>query len=101
MRSRIERGDYMTEFPELREALHAWAQEAVVTLRADSDAAYEGVGVPEWACDADGVFRNIARPMDGWDFHKLRQLQELTSWPVVEKAFHRDARLNRQIDTLV
>ena len=39
--------------------------------------------------------------MDGWDFHKRRQLQELTSWPVVEKAFHGDTRLNCQIDTLV
>jgi Apea-like HEPN len=91
----------MTAFPALREALHAWILEAVAVLAADHDAPYEGFNIPEWKCDADGVFRNIARPLDGWDFHKLRQLQQLASWPNVEKAFQEDGRLNRQIDTFV
>ena len=76
-------------------------QEAVAALAADGDAAYEGLDTPEWRCDWDGIFRNIARPMDGWDFRKRRQLQQLTSWPAVEKAFHEDDRLSYQIDTLV
>ena len=73
----------MTEFPELREALHAWMLQALASLTADSDAAYEGLDVPEWNVDPDGVFRNIARPIDGWDFRKRRQLQQLTRWPSV------------------
>jgi hypothetical protein len=96
-----EKDDCMTEFPALREALQVWVQEAVTMLAADTDAAYEGIDTPEWKCDADGIFRNIARPMDGWDFHKLRQLQQLTSWPQVEKAFHENDRLSRQIDDVV
>ena len=91
----------MTEFPGLREALRAWMLEAVATLTADSDAAYEGLDVPGWNVDPDGVFRNIARPIDGWDFHKRRQLEQLTSWPSVERAFDADERLSRQVDTFV
>ena len=91
----------MTEFPALREALQVWMQEAIAALTADGDAAYDGLDTPEWGCDADGIFRNIARPMDGWDFRKRRQLQQLTSWPAVEEVFHEDDRLNCQIDTLV
>jgi len=91
----------ITEFPALREPLHAWMLEAVATLTADSDAAYEGFGLPAWKCDPDGIFRNIARPVDGWDFHKLRQLQQLATWSNVEKAFQEDSRLSRQVDTVV
>jgi hypothetical protein len=91
----------MTEFPGLKEALQAWMMEAVATLTADSDAAYEGLGVPEWGVDPDGVFRNIARPIDGWDFRERRQLQQLASWPNVEQAFDADDRLSRQVDTFV
>jgi PIN like domain/Apea-like HEPN len=76
-------------------------QEAVATLTEDGDGAYEGLDAPEWNCNAGGVFRNIARPVDGWDFRKRRQLQELASWPPVEQAFRGDTRLSRQIGTLV
>jgi len=76
-------------------------QEAVAALTADSDAAYEGVGVPEWNCDTDGIFRNIVRPMDGWDFRKRRQLKQLASWPNVEQAVHKDDHLSRQVDIFV
>lgn len=91
----------MGEFPALQEALQTWMHDAVVALTADSEAAYEGLDIPEWACDADGIFRNIARPVDGWDFRKRRQLQLLASWPAVEKVFHADERLSCQIDTFV
>ena len=57
--------------------------------------------MPGWRCDPDGVFRNIARPMDAWDFHKLRQFQQLSSWSGVEKAFRADDRLSCQVDTAV
>jgi hypothetical protein len=75
--------------------------EAVATLTADSDPADEGLDVPEWNVDPDGIFRNIARPIYGWDFHKRRQLQQLTSWPSVERAFDADERLSRQVNTFV
>jgi hypothetical protein len=91
----------MTEFPGLREALQAWMLEAVVTLTADSDAAYEGLDVPGWNVDSDGVFRNIARPIDDWDFRKREQLRQLASWANVNRAFDADDRLSRQVDTFV
>ena len=91
----------MTQFPVLRETLRVWISDAIAALMTDDDAAYEGFGVPEWRCDADGIFRNVARPLDGWDFRKRRQLGQLASWPDVERAFHADDRLNRQVGTPV
>ena len=91
----------MTEFPGLREALHTWVLEAVATLTADSDAAYEGPDLSQWNVDPDGVFRNIARPIDRWDFRKRGQLQQLASWPSVKQAFDADDLLSRQVDTFV
>jgi hypothetical protein len=91
----------MTEFPALREALHAWMLEATAALVDDPDAAYEGLGTPGWRCDPDGIFRNIARLMDAWDFRKLRQFQQLSSWPDVDKVFHEDSRLSCQVDTVM
>jgi hypothetical protein len=75
--------------------------EAVATLAADQDAPYEGLGLPAWKRDPDGIFRNVARPIDDWDFRKLRQRQQLASWPNVEKAFKEDSRLSHQVDTVV
>ena len=73
-----------------REELTMAAGEEIRELPVGQDlaAAYEGLDVPEWNCDADGISRNIARPMDGWDFRKRRQLQQLASWPIIEQAVH-------------
>jgi hypothetical protein len=61
----------------------------------------EGLGEPQWRRDADGIFRNMARPYDEWDFRKRRQLGQLASWPAAEHAFHADERLSHQIGTMV
>jgi hypothetical protein len=90
----------MAEFDALREALLAWIIDAMAFL-SDNDAAYEGLDIPAWRCDGDGIFRNIARPLDAWDFRKRRQLTELASWTGVEQAFHEDERLSRQVGTLI
>jgi hypothetical protein len=97
----LRSGFSMTEFPALREALCTWLLDAAASLMTDHDAQSEGLDLPRWNRDTDGVFRNIARPIDGWDFRYLRRLQQLASWPAVEKVFQEDSRLGRQIDTLV
>src|ERR1039457_2098954 len=91
----------MTQFSALQEAMYAWMVDAAASLMTDHDARYEGLGLHGWDRDADGIFRNIARPIDGWDFRYLRRLQHLASWLTVEKVFQEDSRLSLQVDTLV
>jgi Apea-like HEPN len=91
----------MSEFPELKEALRAWAHGAAASLIDDPNARYVGRDLPQWGCDSDGIFRDIVRPVDGWDYRYLEKLKYLASWPRVEKAFQDDDRLSRQINTLV
>jgi hypothetical protein len=91
----------MAKFPALKEALRRWALEVVAGLADDRTARYVGIGLPQWGCDPDGIFRDIARPMDGWDYRNLERFKHLASWPGVIRELHDNDQLSRQIDTLV
>jgi len=91
----------MAEFPELKEALRKWTVEVVASLADDRTARHVGIGWPQWGCDPDGIFRDIARPMGGWDYRNLDRFKYLASWPSVIKVLLDDDQLSRQIDTLV
>jgi hypothetical protein len=91
----------MTEFPALREALHTWALDVASTFADDSEVHYQEQSLPRWECDPDGIFRNISRPAEVWNFKRYQSLRDLDRWQGVETAFHEDGRLNRQVDIFV
>jgi hypothetical protein len=77
----------MAEFPELKAALHQWMQEVTSTLVSDPNAPYVRMDLAQWGVDPDGVFRDIERPMDGWDYRYLEKFQNLASWSEITKIF--------------
>jgi hypothetical protein len=91
----------VAEFPELKEALGAWVNDAIDRLSRDVTARDYTTDLGHWHRDADGVFRDTERPVEVWDRHAVHSLLELSSWAAVLDALQGDRRLNDQVDTLV
>lgn len=91
----------MAVFPELKEALGAWVNGAVDGLSRDPTARDYTTDVGHWRRDADGIFRDIERPIEVWDRHAVQRLFDLPGWSAVLDALQSDHRLHDQVDTLV
>ena len=91
----------MAGFPELKDALRAWVNDAIDQLSRDASARDYTTDLGHWRRDADGVFRDIERPIEVWDRHAVQSLFDLPSWAAVLDALQGDSRLSNQVDTLV
>jgi len=91
----------MAEFPELKNALRAWVNDAIDRLSHDSAAQDYTTDLGHWQRDSDGVFRFADRPIVVWDRIAVNNLFDLPSWAAVLDVLHGDSRLSDQLDTLV
>jgi len=91
----------MAEFPELKDALRAWVNDAIDRLSNDNAAQDYTTDLGHWQRDSDGVFRFAERPIVVWDRMAVNNLFDLPSWAAVLDLLHGDSRLSDQMDTLV
>jgi hypothetical protein len=87
----------MADFPQLKNALLNWVNEAISRLATDSNARYRTTDLSHWQCDPDRIFRDIERDIELWDRQSVNSLVELPSWAAVLDIIHADDRLNRQL----
>ena len=91
----------MAEFPELKDALRAWINDAINRLSHDNAAQDYTTYLGHWQRDSDGVVRFAERPIVVWDRVAVSNLLDLPSWAVVLDVFHLDSRLSDQVNTFV
>jgi hypothetical protein len=84
----------MMEFPELRGALLQLALDSAPII---AQAQFAWMGIAQWSCDPDGVFRDIERPTRAWDLSYHQRIKSSKTWARVEEVFQNDERLSRQI----
>jgi hypothetical protein len=91
----------VTEFPELKEALHAWANEAISRLSASDDAYDSWTDFGSWRRDPDGIFRDTDREVEVWNRSLVASQLDLTQWHAVLNTLQTDTRLARQVNTFL
>jgi hypothetical protein len=91
----------VTEFPGLKEALHAWANEAISRLSADDDSVDSWTDFGRWRRGPDGIFRDIDREVEVWNRKLVANQLDLPQWHAVLSVLQSDARLARRVDTFV
>jgi len=91
----------VAEFPELKEALYKWANEAISRLSADDESRDIRTDLGRWQCDSDGIFRDAEREMEVWNRKCVDNLFDLPQWATVLDVLHATDRLEQQLDTFV
>ena len=91
----------VAEFPELKDALRTWANEALDQLSRNSGARYYTTDNGRWQRDSVGVYRYAERSIVVWGHNAVMDLFALASWEAVQEVLHTDDRLKDQIDTFV
>jgi hypothetical protein len=92
--------DEAAAFPNLRQAMLAWARDAVAALSAGPEPD-EWRDLRRWQRDEDGIFRNTERTAPLWNRSAVAEAMQLRSWRAVKEAFQTNDRLRVQVDTLV
>ena len=88
-------------FPELKNALREWLDEAVGLLSADEAARDLTTSLGHWRRDSDGTFRYAEHIVEIWNRNSVDRVFDLSHWAVVLEVLQSDNRLKRQLDTLV
>ena len=91
----------MLEFPELKQMLFAWANEAITLLSRNPSARDYSTDLGHWRRDSDGVFRDNERTLEVWSRTATNSLFDLPSWAAVLEVLHGDPRLSNQVDAFV
>jgi len=91
----------VAEFPELKEALYKWANEAISRLSADDESRDIRTDLGRWQCDSDGIFRDAECEMEEWNRKCVDNLFDLPQWATVLDVLHATDRLEQQLDTFV
>lgn len=91
----------MAEFPEPKNELRNWVNQAIGRLRAVGNPRDYTTDLGHWQRDSDGVFRDAERIVEIWNRTSVNSLFDLPSWSAILDIIHADDRLNGQVDTIV